>query len=189
MGYAISAHQVSTLHDLGASGKIMDFGVETRSMKNFFTDMVATVSSAEFLQSSKYIISREFLSIKIWDITNTKKPVQTICVQESLKSKLVNLFESDNIFDKFKLTSSADSSTILTGNYNNYFHLINVENGSNTQYELSFKKDTISRPIVPGRCPPMPKIEPKLKTSVLAYHPTNHSVAVASMNCFFIYSL
>lgn len=36
----------------------MDFGVETRSMKNFFTDMVATVGSVEFTNNGKYIISR-----------------------------------------------------------------------------------------------------------------------------------
>lgn len=36
----------------------MDFGVETRSTKNFFTDMVATVGSAEFLNNGKYIVSR-----------------------------------------------------------------------------------------------------------------------------------
>lgn len=125
----------------------------------------------------------------MWDITNTKKPIQNICVQDSLKSKLVNLFESDNIFDKFSIASSPDSSTILTGNYNNCFHLVNTDTGINTQYELSFKKNTVSRPIVPGKCPPLSKVDTAKKTSVLAYHPFNHSVAVASLNCFFIYSL
>lgn len=42
----------------GNSGKVLDFGVENKSMKNFFTDMVATVGSAEFMQNSKYIVSR-----------------------------------------------------------------------------------------------------------------------------------
>ena len=30
----------------GSNGKVVDFGVENKSMKNFFTDMVATVGSA-----------------------------------------------------------------------------------------------------------------------------------------------
>jgi WD40 repeat protein len=129
------------------------------------------------------------LSVKVWDITNTKKPVLSICVQESLKSKLVNLFESDNIFDKFSLSTSADNSTILTGNYNNNFHLLNFENGSNTQYELNFKKSTISRPVIPGKCPQIGKIEAKKKTSALAFHPSEHCVAVAMLNCFFVYKI
>lgn len=81
-----------------------------------------------------------------------------VCVQESLKSKLVNLFESDNIFDRFEVSTSQDSSTICTGNYNNCFHLINTVDGANTQYELNFKKNTISRPIILGKCPPLTKV-------------------------------
>jgi hypothetical protein len=35
----------------------------------------------------------------------------------------------------------------------------------------------------------MAKVDAKKKTSVLAFHPFKESVAVASLNCFFIYSL
>lgn len=113
----------------GKKNKVVDFGVESRSMKNFFSDMIASVTSVEFMQNCKYIISREYLNIKIWDITNPKKPMYNICIQQELKSNLVNLFENNNVYDKFMIRSSADSSTILTGNYNNNFHLINLNVG------------------------------------------------------------
>jgi hypothetical protein len=44
------------------------------------------------------------------------------------------MFENDSIFDKFSLAASKDSNTLLTGNYNNCFHLIDTLDGSNTQY-------------------------------------------------------
>jgi serine/threonine-protein phosphatase 2A regulatory subunit B len=175
--------------DSANTSKVIDFGTETRSLKNFFTDIIATVGSIDFTQNGKYVVSREYLNVKIWDLTNTKKPLHNVCVQDTLKSKLVNLFETDSIYDKFNIACSHDSTTILTGNYNNNFHLLNLENGMNTQYELSFKKNTISRAILPGKCPPIPKLDAKRKTSAVAFHPFKDSVAVASLNCFFIYSL
>ena len=123
------------------------------------------------MPNCKYIVSREYLSIKIWDITNTRKPVHSICVQDSLKSKLVNLFETDCIFDKFQVSCSADSSTIVTGNYNSNFHLLDFANANNTQYELNFNNLTLAKEIIPGKCPPMTKLETKNKTSVLSFHP------------------
>lgn len=108
---------------------MVDFGVETHSMKNFFTDMVSSVGSTEFAQNGKYIISREYLNVKIWDISQTRKPLLNICTQDSLKSKLVELFEKHHIYDKFQISGSPDSATVLTGNYNNAFHCIDVKTG------------------------------------------------------------
>lgn len=135
------------LCDVRVSGStgVLGFGMETRSMKNFFTDMVASVGGIDFLKNGRCIISREYLNIKVWDMANTKQPIQNICVQDTLKSKLVNLFENDNIFDKFSIASSPDSSTVLTGNYNNNFHLIDVNEGRNIQYELNFHNKTVNR--------------------------------------------
>jgi serine/threonine-protein phosphatase 2A regulatory subunit B len=174
---------------LANTAKVVDFGTETLSLKNFFTDIIATVGSIDFTQNGRYVVSREYLNVKIWDLANTRKPLHNICVQETLKSKLVNLFESDSIYDKFNIACSRDSGTVVTGNYNNLFHLMDVGSGANTQYELSFKKNTVARAMVPGRCPPVSKLDTRRKTSAVAFHPFRDSVAVASLNCFFIYSL
>lgn len=51
------------------------------------------------------------------------KPVSVINIFDPLKSKLCELYENESIFDKFDLCSSPDSNIIITGNYNNSFHL------------------------------------------------------------------
>lgn len=42
--------------------------------------------------------------------------------------------ENDSIYDNFFVSSSPDSSHILTGNYNNNFHVLDIQDGKNAQY-------------------------------------------------------
>ncbi len=46
------------------------------------------------------------------------KPVTTVNLFEPLKSKLCELYENECIFDKFSMSSSADSNYFVTGNFN-----------------------------------------------------------------------
>ena len=65
-----------------------------------------------------------------------------------MKGKISEMFENEAIFDKFNLCSSPDGSTILTGNYNNTFHLLDVDPSAHTQYELNYKKTTVSKQVL-----------------------------------------
>ncbi len=83
------------------------------------------------------------------------------------------------------MRTSSESSAIVTGSYNNNFHLIDLE-GSNTQYELSYKKMTICKAVTKS---PIPKMDYERKVRAVDFHPGKNIVAVASLNCFFTYSL
>jgi serine/threonine-protein phosphatase 2A regulatory subunit B len=69
--------RVSALTDNTA----LSFKAESNGQKNFLTEMISCYSSAEFTRNSKYLISRDFLTVKIWDVCNAKKPVNTIVLQ------------------------------------------------------------------------------------------------------------
>ena len=56
--------------------------------KNFLTDFLTSYSSADFSKQGKYIVSRDYLSIKVWDICNSKKPINTVNLNEGMKGKL-----------------------------------------------------------------------------------------------------
>ena len=99
------------------------------------------------------------------------------------------MFENDCIYDKFNICSSADGNTLLTGNYNNNFHLIDVNDCSNTQYELNYKKTTISKHIIPNKGVPIQKMDYIRKVIASDFNPKKNTVAVASLNCFYIYSM
>jgi len=43
--------------------------------------MVSSYSSIEFLKGGKYLATRDFLTVKLWDIANTKKPIIQVTLQ------------------------------------------------------------------------------------------------------------
>jgi len=98
------------------------------------------------------------------------------------------MFENDCIFDKFAVSASPDGNTFFTGNYNNAFHLIDAD-GTNTQYELNFKKSTMAKPMVPGKGAAISKMDYTRKVLAGDFNSKRNMVAVAALNCFFIYSM
>lgn len=64
------------------SYKPLTFRIETHKDKtNFFTQMISSYSSISFMNGSKYIAARDYLSVKVWDICKTDKPLLSIPVQ------------------------------------------------------------------------------------------------------------
>lgn len=59
----------------------LNFKYEQPAKKNFFTEMISSYSSVDFTKNGKYILSRDYLTVKVWDICNAKKPVTSITVQ------------------------------------------------------------------------------------------------------------
>ena len=85
---------------------------------------MTSISDACFSRNGKYVFSREFLTVKVWDTAMTNKPVATVQVFEPLKSKLCDLYENECIFDKFSISSTPDSNYFITGNFNSTYHVI-----------------------------------------------------------------
>lgn len=81
---------------------------EDPSNKSFFSEIISSVSDVKFSKDGRYILSRDYLTLRIWDINQDKKPLRTIPVHDHLRSKLCDLYENDCIFDKFECTFSGD---------------------------------------------------------------------------------
>ncbi|KAL6927811.1 hypothetical protein ACO0SA_004434 [Hanseniaspora valbyensis] len=88
---------------------------------NFFTEITSSISDVKFSPDGRYIASRDYLTVKIWDINMNSKPLKVIPVHENLNDKLSDTYENDAIFDKFEVGFAKDSKTIMTGSYNNHF--------------------------------------------------------------------
>ena len=122
--------------------------METYKTKSVFED-ICRISDVNFMKNGRYIGIRDYLTVKIWDISNPKIPIVNSFVEETMKSKLCELFEKDCVEDKFSVLASGDSKFLMTGNYNNCFHLMNIEEGQNYQFKLNYKKETDVRKIEP----------------------------------------
>lgn len=98
------------------------------SKKNFFTDIVSSVSRAKFspLAEDPYIFSRDYLAVHVWDIRNTRTPARSFNVTDYLEKRLCEVYESEAIFDKFDMQVSPDASMVVTGAYNSQAHIIDL---------------------------------------------------------------
>ena len=157
--------------------------------KNFFTDIISSISDVTFSRNGKYIFSRDFLTVKVWDVANTSQPVEVVNIFDPLKSKLCELYENDAIFDKFSISSSPCSNYFLTGLFNNNFHISDTKGAHNTQFELNFAKNTISKHIPKKFYEPLGQnYNYARKVLKSAWHPTQNIVAIACLNSLFLYS-
>lgn len=81
---------------------------EDPAQKSFFSEIISSISDVKFSKDGRYILSRDYLTLKIWDIAMENKPVKTINIHDHLRQKLCDLYENDCIFDKFECTFSGN---------------------------------------------------------------------------------
>jgi serine/threonine-protein phosphatase 2A regulatory subunit B len=53
---------------------------EDPDARSFFSEIIASISDIKFSPDGRYIIARDFMSLKIWDINMDSRPVQVINV-------------------------------------------------------------------------------------------------------------
>ncbi|XP_009578895.1 PREDICTED: serine/threonine-protein phosphatase 2A 55 kDa regulatory subunit B gamma isoform [Fulmarus glacialis] len=75
---------------------------EDPSNRSFFSEIISSVSDVKFSHSGRYMLTRDYLTVKVWDLNMETKPVETYQVHDYLRSKLCSLYENDCIFDKFE---------------------------------------------------------------------------------------
>lgn len=157
--------------------------------KNLFTDIVSSIADLKFSVDGAQIITRDYLNTKVWDQRKTKEPLKTIKLFEPFNSKLYDVYEQDIIFDKFNIGLSPDGHSFVTGFYNNYFHICDLEGAKNTQFELNFNKKTISKNIPPNHFEALSNsFDLTKKVSKAVWNPVHDCVVLASLNCLFIYN-
>jgi len=80
----------------------------------------------------RYVMARDYMTLKIWDLNMASAPMRTIKVHEQLRSKLCELYESDCIFDKFECSWGWDDRHVCSGTYDSKLLMWDVH-GSDSQ--------------------------------------------------------
>lgn len=75
---------------------------EDPTNRSFFSEIISSISDVKFSNNGRYMISRDYLTVKVWDLNMDNKPVECYNVHEYLRTKLCSLYENDCIFDKFE---------------------------------------------------------------------------------------
>lgn len=92
--------------------------------RSFFSEIISSINDIKFSPCGRYILSRDYMTLKLWDINMDAGPLAAYPVHESLRGKLCDLYESDCIFDKFDCAMSGDGQYYATGTYSNFFRVV-----------------------------------------------------------------
>jgi len=169
---------------------------EDPSTRSFFSEIISSISDVKFSNSGRYMISRDYLSVKVWDLHMETKPIETYTVHEYLRAKLCSLYENDCIFDKFECCWNGTDTAIMTGSYNNFFRMFDRNSRKEVTYEASrdiAKPKTILKPRKVSTGGKRKKDEIYVdcldfnkKILHTAWHPTENIIAVAATNNLFL---
>ena len=170
---------------------------EDPANRSFFSEIISSISDVKFSRSGRYMLSRDYLSVKVWDLHMETKPIETYPVHEYLRSKLCSLYENDCIFDKFECCWGNNDQAILTGSYNNFFRMFDRSTKRDVTLEASRE---IARPktILKAKkiCTGSKRKKDEVSVDSLdfnkkilhtAWHPTENIIAVAATNNLFIF--
>lgn len=171
---------------------------EDPTNRSFFSEIISSISDVKFSHSGRYLISRDYLSVKVWDMNMDSKPVETYQVHEYLRSKLCSLYENDSIFDKFECAWKGDDTQIMTGSYNNFFRMF--DRGA-SKWESTFEASREN--VRPGQllkprkvCVTNKRKKDEISVDCLdfnkkilhsAWHPKDNVLAVAATNNLYLY--
>eukprot|EP00669_Euglena_mutabilis_P004828 TRINITY_DN16191_c0_g1_i1.p1 TRINITY_DN16191_c0_g1~~TRINITY_DN16191_c0_g1_i1.p1 ORF type:complete len:429 (-),score=67.35 TRINITY_DN16191_c0_g1_i1:107-1393(-) len=100
--------------------------------------------------NSRQFVTRDFLTLKLWDMTMASAPVRVYPVQDHLlQSALPDLYETDVIFDRFEAAWAPDARYIATGMYRHEWVTIDVASGkANHHYRPGGPFASLSPPSV-----------------------------------------
>lgn len=57
---------------------------EDPANRSFFSEIISSISDVKVSNSGRYIITRDYLSVKVWDLHMETKPVETYLVRINL---------------------------------------------------------------------------------------------------------
>lgn len=143
------------------------------------------------------MISRDYLSIKVWDLHMETRPVEVYPAHEYLRLKLCSLYENDCIFDKFECCWSGNDQYIMTGSYNNFFKIFDRNTKRDVTLEAT-KEIAKPRTILKPRkvCSGSKRRKDEISVDCLdfnkkilhtAWHPQENIIAVAATNNLYLF--
>ena len=55
---------------------------EDPSSRSFFSEIISSISDVKFSHSGRYMMTRDYLSVKVWDLNMENRPVETYQVHK-----------------------------------------------------------------------------------------------------------
>lgn len=149
-----------------------------------FSDFLASVWDAQFLSAERKVVTRDFMSLKVWDMAMESQPAAVIPLNTHLRPVLSELYANETIFDRFEVSCDASGKRFVTGSYHRLLHLF--EDGEEVLLEANRQQP---RPLDPKRVERCPEyIDFETKALNVALHPTEMICCASVLNNLYIFS-
>ncbi|XP_059300653.1 serine/threonine protein phosphatase 2A 55 kDa regulatory subunit B beta isoform-like isoform X2 [Lycium ferocissimum] len=132
---ALCDHNVKILQDGGSRGS-----------KTLFSEIIASISDMKYAMDGRHILTRDYMTLKLWDTHMETSPVATYKIHEHLRPKLPELYTNDAIFDKFDCCLNGDGLQFASGSYSDRLRVFSCGTGNEDGITLEVKKDPNRKP-------------------------------------------
>ena len=191
--------------DLRTSTEQLKFEATYKDQKSDISSAIAnsllSVHDISTILNDKYsFATRHYFSINLWDIRKQNEPSSKFLIYEPIINKLSYLYQNNYINDKFSLSTDCTGKFILTGGYNNMFHVIDTEQRLNTQIviddtnEKTMNTNVIRKINAKGSCfykkddQSVNNINFDKKITHQVYSPVENYSLLIIYNCIYSYS-
>ncbi len=89
---------------------------EDPSSRSFFSEIISSISDVKFSHSGRYMMTRDYLSVKVWDLNMENRPVETYQVQSrsyhcnSWHSRACTVMFSEHDVSRLQLIHSSNTA-------------------------------------------------------------------------------
>ena len=169
--------------------------------KTIFANQLLSVQDINFKQNNGFLMAtRQYLSVNLWDNRKNNEPLFKFLLYEPIINKLSYLYQNNYLNDKFALSSDPNGKFLLTGGYNNMFHILDVDQRLNSQIviddtnEKTLNTNVIRKINSKGSCfykkddPSLQNLNFDKKITNLALSPVENFCMLACLNCIYTYS-
>ncbi|KAL7976402.1 hypothetical protein Chor_015466 [Crotalus horridus] len=147
---------------------------EDPGSRSFFSEIISSVSDVKFSHSGRYLLARDYLTVKVWDLNMETKPIEMYQIHDYLRSNV-----------------------IMTGAYNNFFRMFDRNTKRDVTLEASRENSKPRAILKPRRvCAGGKRRKDDICADSLdftkkilhtAWHPTENIIAIAATNNLYIF--
>jgi len=85
----LSAHH--SLKDVLVDGATSDLhgAVAQGGPRSFFSEIISSISDVRFSRDGRHMLSRDYMTVKLWDINMENRPIASFPVHEPLREKVL----------------------------------------------------------------------------------------------------
>lgn len=168
---------------------------EDPGSKSFFSEIIGSISDMKFGSDGRSVLTRDYMTLKLWDLAMERAPVRTVRIHEHLRPRLCELYENEAIFDKFECALSGDGAQMVTGSYSRRFKVFDVHSSAETLLTASrvqprrhraHRNGAGATAVDDDEAPE--DVDFARKVMHLALHPSQNVLAATVQNNLFIFS-